>query len=1003
MKKFFVSVLTLFFCITFSLPVWSAGIDVIKLSDWISADPVQCKKSVGTANPIILQVREVAETCYPSKYEPWTKFLNYTNPGFDPLKTVIEDAHTRGVKVYAYINVFPVSYGDTIPPQGLTPGHMYYSGYNCYATEKGDPWGCVSKNLTPVSAPLNGSKYFYVSPGIPAAQQHIKKVILEIVDSYNIDGIILNELKYPAQETSPDPVSKERFFARGNLARRDWDDWQREQLTRFITNIYAEVKNRKPEVTLSVTAAGLVTPYFEDEFYNTRIPSGYYDYYQDPAAWITRGIVDTVYSVETINNKVLKYFDSNILNKNHGYNLASYAMIKGVVKDETGQLVTDASVSLCDNIKGNTVSSTVTSMDGTYAFVKVSTSTEYRVIAEYDGADSVEVSSITLSSSEIREVGLTIQGVDIARQLNFVHIFDPVDNSEVNTGVIHILGRTIPGYTVMIGTVTTQVFPTGAFAVDGVRLSSGINQIPVTVTTPQNVSTTRIYRVSYINKEKAGSDKEAKFRVLEPSGDVAVYTGKDAVEFKLDGPSGYACRAVINGDKRINLTEVAGVDKIKSVYYAKYVPFAGDDDEDDNSAQRVVFETTKGKKFCVFSSIKKMSTDAKIEIWPSAYVRIAETVDDKTPVVYGLHDVRLGGPYIAELPKGTRFVVLSRKGEMYNINLSKSLSGWVSVKSVKLLPPSTPVPHNYFTYCSAGGNEDSDFVWIQMSAPVAYAVKPEPGKPNKIVIDFFDTHNATTWITHKASATVIDAVICEQVEDNLDRISVVLNTNFIWGYRAEKIVRGGVPGLMLYIKRPPKGDSLKIIKNSTSPVNGLIIAIEAGHGGPGSTGAVGLMGFKEKDVNLYQVGVLKQILESRGAKVVLMRPGDTALDFSKKLQYASDGKADLILTIHSNAGGNAVGFNRRLGTSTYYKYLHCKPLAEFIWKELLNLGELGDFGLVGNFNYSPLRDTRIPAMLVEQAFMTDPYEEALLVDKEFHKRQAEAVICGLEKFLISLK
>lgn len=61
---------------------------------------------------------------------------------------------------------------------------------------------------------------------------------------------------------------------------------------------------------------------------------------------------------------------------------------------------------------------------------------------------------------------------------------------------------------------------------------------------------------------------------------------------------------------------------------------------------------------------------------------------------------------------------------------------------------------------------------------------------------------------------------------------------------------------------------------------------------------------------------------------------------------------------------------------------------------------LDDFGLIGNFNYAPIRlVTWMPAALVEQAFVSHPGDEARLLDPAFRALMAKAVRLGLEDFL----
>src|SRR5437773_491318 len=60
-------------------------------------------------NVIILQVRTSCDALYESKLEPWSEFLTGTqgkSPGYDPLKTWIDECHRRGIELHAWFNPF---------------------------------------------------------------------------------------------------------------------------------------------------------------------------------------------------------------------------------------------------------------------------------------------------------------------------------------------------------------------------------------------------------------------------------------------------------------------------------------------------------------------------------------------------------------------------------------------------------------------------------------------------------------------------------------------------------------------------------------------------------------------------------------------------------------------------------------------------------------------------------------------------------------------------------
>ena len=47
--------------------------------------------------------------------------------------------------------------------------------------------------------------------------------------------------------------------------------------------------------------------------------------------------------------------------------------------------------------------------------------------------------------------------------------------------------------------------------------------------------------------------------------------------------------------------------------------------------------------------------------------------------------------------------------------------------------------------------------------------------------------------------------------------------------------------------------------------------------------------------------------------------------------------------------------------------------------------------------------TNMPSILVEQAFMSNPYDEARLLDPKYQEEQAEAIVKGLENYLNAVR
>jgi len=107
--------------------------------------------------------------------------------------------------------------------------------------------------------------------------------------------------------------------------------------------------------------------------------------------------------------------------------------------------------------------------------------------------------------------------------------------------------------------------------------------------------------------------------------------------------------------------------------------------------------------------------------------------------------------------------------------------------------------------------------------------------------------------------------------------------------------------------------------------------------------------------------------------------------------------ADLLISIHANSAGG--GFLRVSGTSTYYHNAFWAPLAEGIYDRLLET-DLKEFGVVGSFNYTVIRTTQMPAVLVEQAFISHAEDEEKLADPEFRRKMAGKIYQGIVDYLV---
>lgn len=177
--------------------------------------------------------------------------------------------------------------------------------------------------------------------------------------------------------------------------------------------------------------------------------------------------------------------------------------------------------------------------------------------------------------------------------------------------------------------------------------------------------------------------------------------------------------------------------------------------------------------------------------------------------------------------------------------------------------------------------------------------------------------------------------------------------------------------------------------------------ISPGHGGS-DPGAIGPTGLKEKDVNLRIALKVGELLKSQGVSINYTRTTDMRYseklsdDLSARARFANNSKARYFLSIHCNSASNPAA----TGTETFALAPggEGEKLAKAIQESLVSSIRLPNRG-IKFANFAVLRETAMPAALVEVCFINNPKEEALLKDEAFLDKVAMAIAQGVIKFL----
>lgn len=184
------------------------------------------------------------------------------------------------------------------------------------------------------------------------------------------------------------------------------------------------------------------------------------------------------------------------------------------------------------------------------------------------------------------------------------------------------------------------------------------------------------------------------------------------------------------------------------------------------------------------------------------------------------------------------------------------------------------------------------------------------------------------------------------------------------------------------------------------PLHGVVVAVDPGHGG--ADGGVTHAGVKEKDVNLAVALLLRDRLEALGARVVMTREDDrdNLLDnrtsLNLRLYKARQGEAQLLLSIHANSFPDS----SQWGGQTFYHpdSAEGRRLALLVQEELVRL-EPDNYREALAANYYILRNSEIPAALVELGFLSNPDDRRKLVDPGYQASLADALARAVQRFV----
>lgn len=554
------------------------------------------------------------------------------------------------------------------------------------------------------------------------------------------------------------------------------------------------------------------------------------------------------------------------------------------------------------------------------------------------------------------------------------------DTTRIEAGRHRIAASTIPSARAFINGTEVRVYPSGAFV--------GLIDVPI------DTSSLRLLVVSSEGDSLARNYSFIRRRPIttSPRDPVTIETDlmlphedqwlghNDVVEVRFKGSPGYQATFEIEDvawDLPMMELPTAETRGIEGIYVGRYV--IREDDEATDA--KIRFKLRKS-----FWTSEKAYAPATVTITPGQLPRVVEIKGRRPFLNVGLGRDRLGGAKLGYVEPGARLAVTGKVGRQYRVQLSDSMEGWLPQEYAMLLPLETPLPKSLTGSISITGGADADYVTISLNERLPYT-SDQLVDPAAIAVDIYGATSNTNWITHETSAKGIKSVSWDQVETDHYRLTIALSTTQNWGYD----IRYVGSSIQVKVRRPP------VIVNPDSALQGIVVAVDAGHGGD-NRGALGSTGVLEKDITLAIAQHLDSALSARGATVFMTRTNGDGSSMTERSESILGSNARVLVSIHCNSIGYASDPERVSGTGTFYRYVGFQPLASIMMDKMIDLG-LRQFGVVGSFNFTLNGLTQLPNVLLETIFLSNPDEEMLLIDDDFRRALAHKAAEGVEEFV----
>lgn len=366
---------------------------------------------------------------------------------------------------------------------------------------------------------------------------------------------------------------------------------------------------------------------------------------------------------------------------------------------------------------------------------------------------------------------------------------------------------------------------------------------------------------------------------------------------------------------------------------------------------------------------------------------------------------------LTPLPKGTRATITGREGGWVRLDYG----AWIRASEVRIIEGAVP-PKSLIRSVRARQVEGATEIVFPLQVPVPVSIQQGD---RKFSLTLYNT-TAQTDTIRLDDDPVISRLDWQQVAPGQLQYTFNLKSQQQWGYS----LRYQGTSLILSLRHPPAarastsmpsrqresvsstliyGNNIisgTVVPSSQSPLSGIKILLDPGHGGPEDSGAVGPTGYPEKAVVLIVSKLVRDQLVAKGATVYMTREEDIDLGLQERVDMIEKLQPAIAISLHYNALPDDGDAENTKGIGTFWYNTQAHSLAMFLHNYLVKELNRPSYGVFWN-NLALTRPHTTPAVLLELGFMINPVEFEWISNPQEQQKLAVALADGITQWLMT--